>query len=205
MGELDRIYVGEDVFDASALDELGLDILGADDDDDDVDLDDLLSGGEGLEILGAKAKKQSALVKMIRQAKLMAKIRAGGGVAVRNTAPKNKRIVWLPIGPTAAIASGGVWTVTLIPTMPVRLERPAIPAVLAGSFDIATYNIGNEPQLAGGGTLPLDLWVENAVKTNGLGKSVNAGVPIVMSGTNINAVGAPAVILRGGIVCTALV
>lgn len=198
--------MGEDVYDEedflSGLEDS--EIIG---DVDDVDLNDLLSGDE-LDIVGASAKTQLAKLKAqnakLRRMQMQALARQAGGATIRSRTPTDKREQWLPIGPLAATAAGAPWAVTLIPVRPCRLDRPIFPAAVAAHFDITTYQIGGEPQLLGAGNIPLDVWAENANGTGGLGKSVNAGVPIILAGNNIDPAGSPARILRGAIRCTAI-
>lgn len=191
-----RMYVGEDVIDLS-----GREIVGDDD-----DLDALL---EGVDIVGARTGRRFAMSarrrKLARQNKLARQValaRSAGGVVVRNQPERNRRMQWLPVGPSGVIAPAGNWALTLIPVRPCRLERPVFDATIGQSFDLNTYTIGGEPQLLGGGTIPLSAWAENAWHTGGLGASVTPGVPILLGGTNIGAVNA---VVRGTIVCTSLV
>jgi hypothetical protein len=195
-----RMYVGEDVIDLS-----GIDIVGAGDDD----IEELL---EGMDIVGARRRKVRRFKKIpVRRRKLKAQnklarqvalARSAGGVVVRRQAERNRRLQWLPVGPSGVIAPAGNWALTLIPVRPCRLERPVFDATIGQAFDLNTYTIGGEPQLLGGGTIPLSVWAENAVHTGGLGASVVPGVPILLGGTNIGPLNA---IVRGTIVCTSLV
>jgi hypothetical protein len=196
-----RMYIGEDVSDEYTDEGLGaVDIMGAEDDD---DLNALLSG---IDIVGrAKRRRRRGSVHTNKLARQVALARAAGGVVVRQRPERDKREQYMPIGPSVATGPGVGWALTLIPVRPCRLGRLFFDATLGQTFDLNTYNIGGETQLLGGGTIPFSMFAENAVRTAGQGKSVVAGVPILLGGTNISPVGTPAAIVRGGLMCVALV
>lgn len=145
---------------------MAYDIIGYDDDDDDVGaigedeiLDELISGAGTSEIIGASSAAARQKAKIAR-----ALAARKSGAVVQHSLSRRRRY---PLGFTVtSVGAGGTATVSALPQNLYRAERLVIPSDIAFDLGVSDIKVGNTSQFAQNAEVPAAIFSEVAIDTH---------------------------------------
>lgn len=155
---------------------------------------DLLSGGDGDDMLGAGVRR--AMVRhprvhaAIRKAKAMELIRAIDPRAkmLRRADKYIHRLQTIGATTSVAVPAGGAFTITIQPQRPFKTKRWMVTSDIAFFFDVDDVKVGQVSQFAASSITPAASFTEQALGAAIDWDTADIGNLIVITGTNIDTV-----------------
>ncbi len=175
-------------------------IVGQDD-----DLASLMAaaGGDTIAVGQAAAAAKAARVRKLADAMKLAREVDPGAVAVVDRPEDRRREYALGFTAAAAIPVGASSTATALPQVRFRPERIVIPSTIAPSVTLDSIVVGKDSQQVAAGAIPAEVFTEVGVGVRLNLKTAIVGMQIVLSFTNIDALGRE-ILFRAAIIGTAV-